>query len=75
LNKLNKYLKAKKCPVWDDLTVEEGSDGISEHEAMASYLATDCVPQKSVEDDRDKYKKAELAMSTAEIYFGCIVQE
>ena len=78
MKKLNKYLVKRNCPVWADLSREEGENifcnQIAEYEAIASFLANECVPQKSEEEDVNEYMKAALAMSTAEIYFGMIVQ-
>ena len=39
---------------------------------IATFLASECVPQKTGETD--EHEKAELAMSTAETYFGIIIQ-
>jgi hypothetical protein len=75
MKKLNTYLDKKGYPKFKDLSTAQGESlfcqDIGEYEAVATFLANECVPQKT--DEEDEYKKAILAMSTAETYFGVIV--
>ena len=82
--KLNKYLKKHKCHNhdWAKLTKEEGEylfcGSVGEYEGLATYLANECLPKlvkkSSDEGMNSLMEKASIAMSTAETYYGLIVQ-
>ena len=82
--KLNKYLKKYKGHNhdWAKLTKEEGEylfcGSVGEYEGLATYLANEYLPKlvkkSSDEGMNSLMEKASIAMSTAETYYGLIVQ-
>ena len=76
---LEKKLQDKKRSKFDDLTDEEGEQlfchGLKEFEAIASWLAGLCVTAVRPGDGvAEGVRKANMAIGTAETYFGYIVQ-
>ena len=78
VHKLDKYFKAKypaSRTTWRTLSPDHGTSmfcgSIKEYEDIATFLAQECVPKRTSANDEGE--KAQMAMSTAENYFGNIV--